>query len=215
MKQHYRSWSLTLTTRPPVLVGNIVGNCLVVFALVAFASACGAAGNAQHQPPPTQQSAAGRSGGDTSVAQLEEGAAAPDFALPTDDGRTVKLSDYKGKQTVVLYFYPKDETPGCTKQACAFRDSFADFRKANVEVLGVSVDDVESHKAFKKNQRLTFTLLADDKKEVSTAYGVLTSSGYSRRVTFIIDKDGVIRKIYRNVDPALNAAETLAFAKSL
>jgi peroxiredoxin Q/BCP len=92
------------------------------------------------------------------TAQLKEGATAPDFTLPTDDGRQIKLSDYQGKQTVVLYFYPKDETPGCTKQACAFRDSLADYKKENIEVLGVSVDSVEAHKAFKKNQKLNFTL---------------------------------------------------------
>lgn len=99
--------------------------------------------------------------------ELKEGMVAPDFTLLTDGGKQVKLSDYRGKQRVVLYFYPKDETPGCTKQACAFRDSLADYRKEKIEVLGVSVDTVEAHKAFKKNQRLNFTLLADADKKVS------------------------------------------------
>lgn len=144
-----------------------------------------------------------------------EGSPAPDFTLPSDDGRMVKLSDYKGKQPVVLYFYPKDETPGCTKQACSFRDNFKAFKDAGIEVLGVSVDTVDAHKAFKRNQKLNFTLLADDKKEVSKQYGVLSERGYSSRVTFVIDKQGVVRKIYTNVDPVANATETLEFAKTL
>ncbi len=147
--------------------------------------------------------------------KLAEGMAAPDFTLASDDGRMVKLSSYKGKQPVVLYFYPKDETPGCTKQACSFRDNFKAFKDAGIEVLGVSVDTVDSHKAFKQNQKLNFTLLADDKKEVSKSYGVLSERGYSSRVTFVIDKEGVIRKIYTNVDPVANATETLEFAKTL
>lgn len=147
--------------------------------------------------------------------QLKEGAAAPDFTLPTDDGRQIKLSDYRGKQTVVLYFYPRDETPGCTKQACAFRDSLADYKKENIEVLGVSVDSVDSHKEFKKNQKLNFTLLADADKKVSEQYGVLSAAGYSSRTTFVISKDGLIKKIYQKVDPALNAAEVLAFARTI
>lgn len=145
--------------------------------------------------------------------ELKEGDAAPDFALKSDDGRTVKLADYKNR-TIVMYFYPKDETPGCTKEACAFRDSFAEYKKAGIEVLGVSVDSVESHKAFKKNQRLTFTLLSDESKQTSKDYGVLSAAGYSKRVTFII-KDGVIKKIYPSVSPAEHAAEVLADAKAL
>lgn len=147
--------------------------------------------------------------------ELKEGSPAPGFTLMADNGKQVKLSDYRGKQRVVLYFYPKDETPGCTKQACAFRDSLADYRKENIEVLGVSVDTVEAHKAFKKNQRLNFTLLADADKKVSQQYGVLSERGYSTRTTFVIGKDGRIKKIYQNVDPALNATEVLAFARTL
>jgi thioredoxin-dependent peroxiredoxin len=147
--------------------------------------------------------------------KLEEGMTAPDFTLPSDDGRTVKLSDYRGKQIVALYFYPKDETPGCTKQACAFRDSFVTLRDAGIEVLGVSVDSVESHKEFRRKQNLNFTLLSDSKKEVSGQYGVLGTLGFAKRVTFVIDKNGVIRKIYRDVNPSQNAADVLAFAKSI
>lgn len=146
--------------------------------------------------------------------KLKEGDAAPAFSLPSDDGRTVSLADYKGKQAVVLYFYPKDETPGCTKEACAFRDAFADFKAANVEVLGVSVDGVASHQSFKKKENLNFTLLADAGKEVSKQYGVLGGSMASR-VTFLIDKEGKIRKIYPQVAPADHAKEVLADAKGL
>lgn len=150
---------------------------------------------------------------DDTASQLKEGSRAPDFALKADDGRTVKLADYQNK-TVVLYFYPKDETPGCTKEACAFRDSLAEFKKAGIEVLGVSVDSVDSHQAFKKNQKLTFTLLSDEDKQASRAYGVLSDKGYSKRVTFII-KNGVIKKIYPQVSPAEHAAEVLADAKAV
>ena len=177
---------------------------LFIFALAllaaAFVSACNRGGAQQ-------------GGGD--APQVAEGAAAPDFTLPADDGRPVKLSDYRGKQPVVLYFYPKDETPGCTKQACSFRDNIAEFKKAGVEVLGVSVDDVESHRKFKEKERLNFTLLADADKAVSRRYGVLGTFGVASRTTFVVDKDGVIRKIYRNVDPVLNATETLEFARTL
>ncbi len=145
---------------------------------------------------------------------LKAGMKAPDFTLPNDEGKQVKLSDYLGK-TVVLYFYPRDETPGCTKEACAFRDAFADYKKAGIEVLGVSVDSVDSHKEFKRNQRLNFTLLSDTDKKVSEQYGVLSKAGYSNRVTFIIGKDGMIKKIYPKVSPAEHAAEVLADARAL
>lgn len=147
--------------------------------------------------------------------KLKEGDAAPEFTLTADDGAQVKLSDYKGKQPVVLYFYPKDETPGCTKQACAFRDSLADYRKAGIEVFGISVDTVAAHQAFKKNQKLNFRLLADADKQVSAAYGVLSERGYASRTTFLVGKDGQIKRVFEKVDPALNAAEVLAFAKTL
>lgn len=146
---------------------------------------------------------------------IAEGSSAPDFALPGDDGRTVKLSDYRGRQPVVLYFYPKDETPGCTKEACSFRDTLADFKKAGVEVLGVSVDSTDAHKKFKEKEHLNFTLLSDENKEVTKRYGVLGAFGVASRVTFVIDKTGSIRKIYRDVSPADHAAEVLAFAKTL
>ena len=181
---------------------------IATLALLLFVAACGSNG-------PGTSGGGAVVGGAKSEAQVAEGRAAPDFALPSDDGRTVKLSDYRGKQPVVLYFYPKDETPGCTKEACAFRDSLAEFKKAGVEVLGVSVDSVEAHRKFREKESLNFTLLSDEKKEVTQRYGVLGTLGFASRVTFIIDKDGTIRKIYRDVSPAEHAEEVLTFARTL
>ena len=131
---------------------------------------------------------------------LKEGDAAPDFKLQADDGSWIKLSDYKGSSNVVLYFYPKDKTSGCTKEACNFRDNISKITDQNAIVLGVSVDDIDSHKSFKEEQNLNFILLADTTKEVSKQYSGLNQMGMSKRVTFIIGKDGVIKKIFPNVD---------------
>jgi peroxiredoxin Q/BCP len=146
---------------------------------------------------------------------LKEGDQAPDFTLQTDEGNWVKLSDYKGKLNVILYFYPKDMTSGCTKEACHFRDNLSQFKNYNVELLGVSTDDVSSHKAFKEKEGLNFTLLADPDKEVTKKYGVLSSYGLASRVTFVIDKNGVIRKIYDKVDVNENYKELLDFLKTI
>jgi peroxiredoxin Q/BCP len=145
---------------------------------------------------------------------LKEGDLAPDFTLTSESGAQVSLSSLKGKP-VVLYFYPKDFTPGCTKEACAFRDTFAEFQAAGVEVLGVSVDNVESHQKFKSEHNLNFTLLADTEKKVSTAYGVMSAMGFSNRVTFLIDRDSKIKRIFKEVKPEEHAAEVLALAKTL
>ncbi len=126
---------------------------------------------------------------------LKEGDQAPDFKLQADDGSWIKLSDYKGSSNVVLYFYPKDKTMGCTKEACNFRDNIS-----KITDLGVSVDDIDSHKSFKQEQNLNFPLLADTSKEVSKTYSGLSSYGMSKRVTFVIDKNGIIKKIFPDVD---------------
>jgi thioredoxin-dependent peroxiredoxin len=146
---------------------------------------------------------------------LKEGDEAPDFTLQADDGRTVKLSDYKGVSNVVLYFYPKDQTMGCTKEACSYRDNLSMFKDANAEILGVSVDDVKSHQEFKQKENLNFTLLADPDKTVTKQYGVLNSIGMASRVTFLIDKEGKIRKIYPKVDPSENYKDVLAALKTM
>jgi peroxiredoxin Q/BCP len=146
---------------------------------------------------------------------IEIGAKAPDFALADQDGILRKLSDYKGKP-VVLYFYPKDDTPGCTKEACSFRDSFADFKKAGIEVLGVSVDDSKSHEKFRKKYNLPFTLLADTDKKVVNDYGVWVEKiNYGKkywgvaRTTFLIDKKGNIVHVFERVKPDEHATEVL------
>lgn len=147
---------------------------------------------------------------------LVEGSVAPAFRAQTQDGKTVALSDYAGK-TVVLYFYPKDNTSGCTVEACSFRDSHAALLKKGVAVLGVSPDPVKNHVKFAEKYSLPFPLLADEDKAISQAYGVwVEKSMYGRkymgveRSTFVIGPDGKIVKIFRKVKPAEHVADVLA-----
>ena len=135
----------------------------------------------------------------------EEGKKAPTFKLTDQNEKTISLNDYKGKN-VILYFYPKDDTPGCTAEACSFRDDFPKFKKVDAVILGVSPDSVESHKKFAKKYNLNFSLLADEDKEVIKKYDVWKEkSMYGRkymgveRTTYIIDPEGKIKKIFRKV----------------
>ena len=122
------------------------------------------------------------------------GAVAPDFTLPTHGGETVSLSEFRGRKVVVLYFYPKDNTPGCTVESCAFRDAYADFVDLGAEVLGVSSDSLESHASFAETHRLPFRLLSDGDGAVRRAWKVPRTLGMlPGRVTFVIDKEGVVR----------------------
>jgi peroxiredoxin Q/BCP len=139
---------------------------------------------------------------------LTIGTAAPDFTVKDTFGNTVKLSDYAGK-TVVLYFYPKDDTPGCTKEACGFRDYYTDFQGKDIVVFGVSMDDEASHQAFTQKFNLPFPLLADVDGTITKAYDV-DGGGYSRRVTYIIDGEGKIAKVYDIVATASHASDILA-----
>jgi peroxiredoxin Q/BCP len=146
---------------------------------------------------------------------IEEGKPAPDFELETDDGATVKLSDLRGKP-VVLYFYPKDDTPGCTTEACEFRDAYDVFRDRGIEVLGVSPDDAASHEKFKTKYDLPFTLLADPDHAVAEKYGVWGERSFAgknymgiNRSTFIIDRDGNIAHAMMGIKPAGHAARVL------
>ena len=136
---------------------------------------------------------------------VSEGDEAPDFTLQADDGRDVSLSDYRGKK-VVLYFYPKDGTPGCTREAIEFRDMVKEFDKEDIVILGVSKDGVQSHEKFKRKHELPFTLLSDPEGKVLDLYGVWKKKSlYGRtfmgteRTTFLIDENGIIKKIYRKV----------------
>jgi len=139
---------------------------------------------------------------------LKVGDQAPDFAAAASDGSTVRLKDYDGKANVVLYFYPKDDTPGCTKEACGLRDTITELTGLNATVFGVSFDSVESHKKFIEKYRLPFVLLADTDKKVAVAYGAATEvSPVASRMTFIIDKTGKIAYVNPKVNPTTHAAE--------
>jgi peroxiredoxin Q/BCP len=130
---------------------------------------------------------------------IKVGDRAPDFTLPDQQGRQVHLGDFRGKKAVVLYFYPKDDTPGCTKEACAFRDQFQDFQDAGAEVIGVSSDSEESHAKFIAKYRLPFTLVADRSGAVRKQYGVPATLGLlPGRVTYVIDTDGVVRHVFNS-----------------
>jgi peroxiredoxin Q/BCP len=146
---------------------------------------------------------------------LNVGDRAPEFVLNDKDGKAVSLSDFKGKK-VVLYFYPKDNTPGCTRQACAFAGLYSEFKKRNVEVIGVSKDSVASHVKFAQKHGLDFVLLSDPELEVIKAYDVWKEKKMCGKVgfgvvrtTFIIDENGNVEKIMPNVKPDTNAAEIL------
>ena len=148
--------------------------------------------------------------------KLKEGDKAPEFSVATNGGGKISLADYLGKN-VILYFYPKDDTPGCTKEACAFRDHFSEFKKRGAVVLGVSTDSVKSHDKFVEKFKLSFTLLADEDKKIVAAYGVWGEKSFMGRkylgvyrVTFLIGPDGKIKKIWPEVKPEEHAAEVLS-----
>jgi peroxiredoxin Q/BCP len=148
--------------------------------------------------------------------KLKEGDIAPKFSVATSGGGKISLADFKG-QNVILYFYPKDDTPGCTKEACAFRDEFAQFQKKGAVVFGVSPDSVKSHDQFVAKFKLPFTLLADEDKKIVNDYGVWGEKSFMGRkylgvyrVTFLIGPDGRIRKIWPLVKPEEHAVEVLA-----
>jgi peroxiredoxin Q/BCP len=147
---------------------------------------------------------------------IEEGKPAPDFALTSDAGETIRLSELRGKP-VVLYFYPKDDTPGCTTQACGIRDAYGEFEKEGAVVLGVSPDDERSHGKFRDKYGLPFPLLADTDHHVAEQYGVWGEKKYMgrtylgvKRWTFVIDEDGNVKKVFPDVKPAEHADNVLA-----
>jgi peroxiredoxin Q/BCP len=147
---------------------------------------------------------------------VEEGSPAPNFTLTSDSGEQVSLESFRG-QPVVLYFYPKDDTPGCTVEASGFRDSYTDFEKRGAVILGVSPDDEASHAKFRQKYSLPFTLLADPEHEVADQYGVWGEKKYAgktywgvNRTTFVIDADGNVAKVMKNVKPDGHPAQVLA-----
>ncbi|MEO7001075.1 MAG: peroxiredoxin [Ktedonobacterales bacterium] len=155
-------------------------------------------------------------------AGTQVGQRAPDFTLPDQWGKPVRLSDYLGKQAIVLYFYPKDNTPGCTAEACAFRDSYEVFKDAGAEVIGVSSDSEQSHQQFAAQYRLPFVLVSDKDGELRKRYKVAASLGLlPGRVTFVIDRNGIIRHIFssqlhaeRHITEALDTIKALQSAQA-
>jgi peroxiredoxin Q/BCP len=148
--------------------------------------------------------------------KVKEGDKAPDFGGPTSDGSRLGLKDFVGKKNVVLYFYPKDDTPGCTREACSFRDKIQPIKDMGAEIVGVSLDSIQSHDRFAKKYQLPFPLISDKDKRVSTAYGVLRDIGLSaNRVTFIIDKNGKVAKVFPKVDASKHTEEVVAALKEL
>jgi thioredoxin-dependent peroxiredoxin len=150
----------------------------------------------------------------------EIGAKAPDFHLTGTGGKTVALKDFTGKKNLVLYFYPKDDTPGCTMEACGFRDAFGSFEELDTIILGVSRDGTESHQKFSSRYKLPFLLLSDPGAEVAKAYGVYGKKRFMgreffgiHRTTFVIDRRGTIRQIYPRVKVRDHAREVLRFVK--
>jgi peroxiredoxin Q/BCP len=150
----------------------------------------------------------------------KEGSLAPTFSTTDADGRKVSLKDFRGEK-VVLYFYPKDDTPGCTKEACSFRDSFSDFKKRGIKILGVSPDKEATHKKFVDKYKLPFTLLVDTDHSIADAYGTYGQKKFMgrtymgiKRTTFLIDEQGKIKKVFEKVKPDEHAREVLdAFKK--
>lgn len=147
---------------------------------------------------------------------IQTGSPAPKFSLPDETGAIRSLSDFAG-QTIILYFYPKDDTPGCTTEACNFRDDYSAFEQAGVTILGVSPDSPKSHAKFKEKFNLPFSLLADEQHEVCEQFGVWGPKKFMgreymgvARTTFVIGPDGVVKKIFENVKPADHSAEVLA-----
>jgi peroxiredoxin Q/BCP len=147
--------------------------------------------------------------------RLEPISVAPDFSAPDEAGKVRSLSEFRGRP-LVLYFYPKDGTPGCTREACAFRDEWQRLQATGAHVVGVSLDSVESHAEFKRQHALPFPLLSDTDGSVLEAYGVTRNAkGYAARTTFIIDAEGIIRRIFPEVDPAVHVKDVLAVLEAM
>ena len=148
-----------------------------------------------------------------SSASIKEGDTVPDYRLKADNGKYINISDYKGKW-IILYFYPKDNTPGCTKEAKTFSELYDEFKKYNAVIFGINTDSVKSHQKFKKKHNLKITLLSDPKGKVAKDFGVRVILGFCHRDTVLINPEGKVEKIYREVDPEGNPKAILEFLKS-
>jgi thioredoxin-dependent peroxiredoxin len=155
--------------------------------------------------------------GEESMTTINIGDQAPDFSLPSQNGKAISLADFRGKCSVVLFFYPKDESPICTKEACSFRDAYEDFVKAGATVIGISSDSAESHQAFAEHHRLPFLLLVDTNGNLRKTLGVPKTMGIlPGRVTYVIDKEGTVRLIFNSqLSAADHVAEALKMVEQL
>jgi peroxiredoxin Q/BCP len=188
-----RAWS-----RPLTALGLLLGPLLGLLAAPALADVAPRPPVAATPPPATPE-----------PVLLPVGSAAPAFTATAHTGEKVELAKLKGKY-VVLYFYPKDDTGGCTKEACDFRDNWAKLQKAGVAVFGVSTQDNTSHKAFSDKNKLPFPLIPDEKGELAKKYAVPVENGKAKRITYLIDKDGKIKHVWPKVNPVGHSAEVLA-----
>src|SRR4051794_21393493 len=190
MNQHsVRSWC----TRAVLIASGLLG-----------ATACATSSAGQAAPAPASATPPDASAG---AADDLVGKAAPDFTAKAQDGTTVHLAALRGKQ-VVVYFYPKDETPGCTKEACSFRDAWQDVSKTGAVLVGVSADTTDSHRDFAAHYKLPFLLVSDPDGKIGAEYGV-PFAAYHRRQTFVVGADGNVKKVYRTVDVGVHAAQIL------
>jgi len=182
-----------------------LGVCLLAMAACDHESAGPATGGAVATP------AAGTitNATATTAAEIAVGSPAPEFDVKASDGTALKTSVLKGKP-VVVYFYPKDETPGCTKEACSFRDAWDALAKKGVVLIGVSTDTDDSHKAFASHHKLPFLLVSDPDGKLARTFGVPVEEGYTSRQSFVIGADGNVKKVYRKVDVTVHAQEILA-----
>lgn len=187
-------------------------NTRAMLSLISILAGALAAG-CQESPKPSPAAGSPPAAEATQAAELKEGDAAPDVDLKLQNGNSMKLSSLRGK-AVAIFFYPKDETPGCTVEAQGLRDIHADLGAAGVTVIGVSTQDAESHKRFIEKEKLPFDLAVDTDGSLAKAFGVPLKSGYAARQTFLIGADGKVKKIWRQVTPKDHAAEILAAARS-
>ncbi len=190
---------------------------IALLATLPLVLALGCAKDSAPQPSPsvpTTSNAIAASPGSPAAAaaapaaptEITVGLPPPDFTSTDQDGKPVHLADLKG-HPVVVYFYPKDETPGCTKEACSFRDAWVDLQKKGVVIIGISTDSAASHKAFASNHQLPFTLVSDPDGAIAAKFGVPVTLGFTKRQSFVIGVDGNVKKIYRSVDVTKHAQE--------